>query len=919
MEDPTIESATRDHSPRPTLFARALRWAVAHVLELCFLAFVLVFAAVLRFEDQNNLEIFLRAASYLVVGRNPYAIIPFPAPPGLFLPTLPAFGVYALSGYSLAWATFTLKVFNAVALLGLSAIVTRLALFRGVPGVTARSIGIALLLSPLAFFVSFVWVEQDAVGLTLALAGLWAVLSSAQSPRPARREGAGFALIVVSAFMFYFPITLLPALIVYSSNLREAVRRVVWSSVAFGVLGLWFLVEPGWWFSSNAVSVTGANGNVSIYSVVTLLGPGLFVGATAFQTMVVAVLFVLFVILELVVPVLLRLAHIPLEVAVAVAITLPFLLLNIENGDEFVWPLPFLLLAICTTCAGPIRSLYLWLIQAYAIPIVLLVNMFDAPGPGAGSGVFYFAYPQFGNAVTIYPLIPHYSAVAEACSLLTWLGLLALIGTLLWLGHRSAHRTSGDVAERPSEHGSTPPRARFWSLGHSPDSSNPPWGRPRPSLRTRRAVAVSGVLAAAVVITVLSATVASPTLTASRSDTFPLGFFTQYAVANSSVTYRVSSTTDSITVAPNYGNWTVLSSPWRTVNFSRDVEGEHLDLGLKVGVTAPTDIPFNTTVFAYGNSGLNVVRPFAPPSSAGLLAPLASANVTPAGPIESPQIAGTLSGGLVFNGSSYARYDAIPLTRPSGQVTLLFRWSGVSLPENVVLTLYRGNVTYQLYGSNDVYVAGEKPSLNGTWTFLAPRLVNPLSWHELSITNESNGTELTLDGTPFALPPVPASSERQGADLFVGAADANPQHFQTFNFWGTIAGPFNTTDVPPALEATQWCEDESGDGGSAPVVCSPFLTAPISLQAASGELVVQTGAQTFRLDSTPPLFQLGRLSQVGPQLTFEIESLSIRSSLSLFPLVWVLDGVGLSVVMLLVLVATTAPKVSAGSPGRAEP
>ena len=900
MEEPRASGPPR--SPPAEKLGRGPRLIALlrrHPLEAAFGAFTLGFILLLRFVDTGNLWGFFQTAAYLAVGRNPYLIYAFPAPPGLFLPVLPAFGVYVFSGYDFGLANVALKLIQLVALFLLAYAVGRIGVSSGLNPQLAGRLRVAVLLSPVLFYVSFVWVEQDVVGLALAGVGILFVLRGADRQRAPWEEAAGFGMLAFATFTYYFPAFLIPTLIVYSRTWRHAARRLAYAAISLGGFFAWFFVHPGWDFAASSVGST-LYPTVSVYSPLSFLSNVPFGTPTPLQVHAELVFVVVLVLAEILVPLLFRRWKVSWTVSLAFAIVLPFLLLNIWNGDELVWPLPFLLLALLVSRPSSLRGIRLWLVQLFALPMVVLSTLYDAPGPGAGSGVFYFGYDQFHNAVAVSLLIPQLLSVTRVVQIFLWSGLILLLGVSVAFD-RARSRT-GPSRNGSGDHDAVGPPRDASALGPAPNAPGTGWTElARRKSLGRQMRWVTGFVLIVAITTVLSTAVSAPVLTASPTNEFPVGIFAAYPVANGSVTYTLGPGSDSVQIVPNYGNWTSLGEPWQMVNFTRNIANEELSMDLNVSVTAPTEWPYNTSVIGYGSTALNAVVPFVSPAPSTLLAPVLSQNVPMAPALTSPQFVGSLTGARVYNGSSFARYDATPLERPDGQVTLFFRWSGIQLVQNDIVTLYRGNVSYQLFGVGGVYTAGMKPTLNDTWRFAYPRLVNNESWHELTLTNASNGTQVALDGMPIPLPPVPLSAEMQGAELLVGSVNLSSSQFQNHDFWGTVAGPYNTTDHPAALGSPLWCPASLFQGNPPPGVCTPYASSLTVRSSGMGSVSVTTPSTTYWLNSTLPTLGFGRLSDVGPALTIQIRSLSISTTRSLLPFAWFVDGVLGAPVLLLLL------------------
>ena len=881
---------------RPDLKDRAARrpivgaWVRAHGVELAVTVFAVGFALGLPFIDTGNLTRFLLAASYLAVGRNPYPIFPYPPPPGLFAVSVPAFAVYAATGGSLAAANFFLKLAGLAGLLASASLLRRLALFFGAPGPTARRLQLVLLTSGAVFYVTFVWVEQDLIGIALTLLALYVLLKEQRGPRRASIELAGFGLLGFAAFFYYFPIFLFPALLCYGAGARERWRRIAFAAVVLLAFEAFFLLVPGWDFITNSTGATGF-GSPSPFSILVLLEPALFQPATPLQVYVSWVLLALLIAGEIAVPVLFARAGLPFLATVAIALTLPFLFLNLSNGDEFVWPLPFLLLALALLRPRSVRGPWLWLVEAYAAPMVVIASFFDSPGPGAGTGVFYLSYPQFHDAISIWTRVPDYVQVTQALALAMWLGLAGLV----LLVDREAHRAGGVGV--PTVSPPSPARARA-----------PARWRAR-AVASARSPAGIGLIAV-VVITLVAAATPTPALTASSATPFPIGYFANYPVANASLTYAYADAGSGVVIAPNWADPSVLIQPYSNISFDRNVAGETVSFSLALGVSAPAGRAYNTTVVALGRSDLNLLTPLTLPPPTQRLTPAAEVNVS-ARNVASPQFEGGATAGLGFSGDGYAQYDVGGWAASGGNLTVFFLWNGVQLKENLVAQIALDSVDYQVFGEGGVFVAGEKASTAPAWTFSAGQLVKPTSWNELSFSSTGGRVSVWLNGLLVALP-SPAYNASAGAGLTLGDAGPYSDLFGQFAFEGTMVGPYLTAGAPGAPGTVQLCAFPTG---WVPLPSCAGFVARLSGTYGEGLLQVTAGPTTFGLPSNTTYLAFGRLDSVGPQIALQFTDLSISTGNSLLRTAGTLDGAIGAPLLLGLWIWKPPPEAEARRPG----
>ena len=741
---------------------------------------------------------------------------------------------------------------------------------------------LAALASPFLFFVSFVWVEQDVIGLVFAVAGLYFLLPLTSSERLSVRDlTLGSGLLVYGMFLYYFPLIVLWSLLVFSKTWNKAARYAV--GVAGWTLFFYLVYALGgfWQLFANFHGAFQLVNQVPSYSILNLATPGFGGPWTPLATQLSFWMLLGCAAAVLILPITLRFTGGSVLASVSITMALPFLLTNIYNGDEIVWVVPFVILFLATRIGE--KHIRFWLVasQCLLIPQFLLVNMWNSAGFGSGTGVFYFTYLQFHNSTAIYTWFPQFYTLSKLLDLTTFLLLSGLCVVMIWLG-----RTGGVTR-----------RARWWSLRVSAVSSpegngglkedvdtdwrtrfNSEWrpssgGFLRGVRRLSRSLSFYAV-AALVTLTVITVVPAghNAQITYSGTDPFPVGLFGGIPIPNPSLTYSMPGNGEVL----QFSNGTGPAGPVPT-NFSRDLSGQSLTASFEMSIPETGNSTFLDPIANLGSMTVFFVGQVSLPSSVFTIVPFHEENLTNYSAVvpiarSQPLVLSNLSGDSIrqyeINLTSF-QFDTLGLffdpTAVSYTQNLLFY---AQLPsETLELFIIEGILYFAVLAPGQPWVLYPETALNGP-------LSGPYSWHSLLFSVQPTQLVCYLDGRMVHATPLAQNSNMQ---LNVGAYLPSSQFYHTYAFTGQasslIGFPTSQFGFTSAISVGQ----SSGSGETnLSMISNDSGDWSISY---SGRTVMLAGnVATFAGTSNTSLFSFGRFFAASPMLNVRLLSLTLEST-----------------------------------------
>lgn len=768
------------------------RWIL--FLLLPFLTAALIFTFVIRTSDPANVGNFQFASSYLVLSLNPYTALTFPPPPNYFSFLLPQYWVYQAS-WNVYDSTIVLKFWSIAATLILGLFVYRISLKCTGSEAKSRAAVIAVVASPFIFFTSFIEAGQDVVGLAVAVAGLYFLIPLTNSDDfPKIDLALGSGLLAYGVFLYYFPVIIAWSLIVFSKSRRNAISAAVAFGSWMAFFSLTYAFGGFWQFFTNFAGTTQATGSLPVYSILNLASPGLnspFGSFTPLTEGLSNIMLGLGLGAVIILPVTFRLAGRSVLLSIATTMALPFLLTKITNGDELVWVVPFATLFLVTELDAKHVQLWLLLSQCWMLPEFIVLNMWIAPGYGAGTGVFYFTYLQFHNSTVVYSLFPHPFAVSKLLDLAAFLCLSSTLFTMVWMATRVS-----------TEHGqaigrSDPLMVRESDLQsvHEPrEFSNNPKAGSRHSLRlalrttpamlraSRRSLSVYVVicLVLAAALTLVPAT-RTTELTYSGTEPFPIGLFVGIPIQNPSLTYTFLDNGQLLQIA----NGTGPAGPI-PASFHRSLYGQSIDVAFDMETPSVTDATFVDPVAHIGSNTVSYVGQLTVPSPGSLIAPNYAENSTSFN-ASSPIVRGPPMSMWTLSGYSVRQYMLNLSRLEAGALTLFFDPNPVSYGQNLVFYNRLPNESQEMFVlGGTLYFGVQVPGL--PWTYYPEiTLGGAYSWHSLIFEVSPSCITFYLDGKNIH---VAITGMNSTMLLDVGAFLPGSRFYDRYAFSGTASALF---------------------------------------------------------------------------------------------------------------------------------
>jgi len=669
-----------------------------------------------KFVDIFNFRGFLYNSSFLFLNQNPYILFPQPFPPNFYSFLIPTFLVYIVSGSNLFAAVDFLKIFQLIVSILESLIIYFIVLEETGSEKKGKAAFYAIIFSPFLFSVNFIETEQSPVGILFALLALYLFI------KMAKQEKYSYIMLIsasvllwYSVFIYYFPIVIVAALLIYQKNVRNFLKMIFGMGIGLSVFYLPFRFTNFWELFTNLSGIAAPpTKSAIVFSIINFFSASSGFQLDKFQVELQAGMNVLFLLSLLLVPIIFKIYKRPLYSAISLIFIILFITIGISNYDEFVWIIPFITIAVAVNNESKFLTLRLFLLQLYLIPYFIIFNMWGAPGYGSGSGIYYLSYLQFHNSTAIYNFFPNPVSFTK---FFIFLGFLFLI----YLAFLSIEKPPNDSV------GNNEPRTKFNTIS-SIFSGLTRWKsvsevRPREgnkikviSKDKKSTYILASFIVGIIIIVLLSGINYGGNISITQEgQNFPLGLFNSYANMNSSFSYGFADGNRAIVVAPT--NYNFNYPPYQPLAFSRNISGENVDMDLRITPMNMGDYPYNVTVMEIGSVKMNLLNGISIPPGTTLLPPISEYKTNISG-APSPLLSNKMTVPIYSMLGDSVQYYKIPLTNYENTHYLIFHENNSNFNQNMIFLLYYNGLQIEFLNgrSQDNFVLGyNDPALGPNW------------------------------------------------------------------------------------------------------------------------------------------------------------------------------------------------------------
>jgi hypothetical protein len=685
-----------------------LFWSIIAYL-IVSISFIIAF----KFVDIANFRAFLYNTSYLYLNQNPYVFDPQPFPPNFYSFLVPAFLVYIYSGNNLFFYIDFIKFFQMFISIFSSILIYKIIVLLTNSEKRGISAFYAFLFSPMFFLVNYVETEQSTIGIFFALISIYIFLLSEKFYNYDYIFIMSASILLwYSVFLYYFPIIIIPSLLIFQKNIKNFLKVSISLLLGFLFFYLPTYISHFWEIFSN---LWGAGGPIesekfyiplfSILQLFTTKNPS----NNIFLSFVYLIFTILFIVIVFLIPVLFRIFKRSMFSSISLIFIFLFLLIRITNVDEFIWIIPFITIALALQMKERFLTLKLFLSQVYYLPFFIIFNLWGAPGFGSGTGIFYLSYLQFQKSIEIFHFFTDPIALTK---ILIFIGFIFLIIIIHFIVHDN--RNNLNLSKKVKKNSiliylknfnnfifilSKVKNIKLMYIKKKFNNIN---------------IVFSLGLVLIFIFGSLNIGYSDQTIIQKNSD-FPLGLFNSYPVMNGTYSYNYTNNNKAVMVAPtNYSLYWINHYP---SVFSRNLSGENLNMNMSVYPINTNNVPYNVTIIKMFSANINLLNKINFPKDSKILSPSNIRNCSISYD-NLPFVNQTFN--LPFfrlNGTSVINYHL--KINYSNKYYFLFHSDIQKWSQNQVMLIYYNGLQVQFFSpgnSNNYILSYNDPSLGPNWS-----------------------------------------------------------------------------------------------------------------------------------------------------------------------------------------------------------
>ena len=347
-------------------------------IKLSFILVLIIALIVIPFNDISNIFGWLKLASY-VSNREPmYFGISWPGGPFFAIILVPLYLIYSFSNFNLYFTILSLKV-----ILLLFVIMTSVLLYsltKVYDSENARKVLIFSLLNPAILAISFEFTQLDIISVFFVTLSYYILNYKAVSTNKVISEAFGIFALMIAVFFDYYPLLLIPTIIIFTNGAKSKIRR-------FSIT----LIEGGFLYLITNKFFRGSYNYLSSLSGSTVTSHGL-IDLPHYVHLPVNLYYFLIVVIAIVVPIAVKRYKYNESASSLIVISLLLFISPAAYENNFLWLLPFAVLILVEGNASKVSYKALALAQLFILVGIVGLNIYDGTGTSPQQGIFYFGY-----------------------------------------------------------------------------------------------------------------------------------------------------------------------------------------------------------------------------------------------------------------------------------------------------------------------------------------------------------------------------------------------------------------------------------------------------------------------------------------------------------------------------------------------
>ena len=352
---------------------------IAFVINIVFI--------VTPFMDIFNVFGWIHLASYFGANQPIFKNVSWPGGPFYMLVFVPIYFSYIFSDFNLYVVILVLKL-----ILFLFVILTSMLLYRITKAdnpKNAKAVLFFALTSPTILAVCYEFTQFDIVPVFFVLFSYYVFYYKAISKNELINESFGIFLFCIAIFFEYYPLLLIPTLLVYSVNNNARLKRLI------------LLLGEGFGFYLfNMYLFRGSYNYAESFAGGTISNHGL-IGLSHYVQLPIFWLYGIIFLVSVIIPVIFKRFRYNQNASYLVVVGIFIYLSPSVLENDFLWLFTFTILLLVDNGGRKISYYTFLLSQLFILVGIIGFNVYDGTGTSQQQGVFYFGYMVFHKNIIL--------------------------------------------------------------------------------------------------------------------------------------------------------------------------------------------------------------------------------------------------------------------------------------------------------------------------------------------------------------------------------------------------------------------------------------------------------------------------------------------------------------------------------------